>query len=165
MSNCREQVHQAADDTAEGVRDWKCPASLEGGLLTLENGRVIDLKAVEDFLLQLSILQIPDSNDAEHEQLVEMIDEAGSVLIASGFMQVDAKAPLEPGLEEAEKGGAVVNMHRGSGQQKTISDDDVCSDCMHCYYQAGKMSTCALNWPGNANADGYVQECASFSAF
>ena len=164
MSNYLGQEREAAADAASDVRDWKCPASLEGGLLTLDSGRVIDLGAVEEFLQRLSRLQIPGSNDAEHELLVELIDKAGSVLNESGFLEVEAKSPPAGGLDETKTVTAVVNVHRGSGQQKSISDDDLCSDCLHCHYLPGEMSTCALSWPGNANAD-YVQKCADFSAF
>lgn len=48
-------------------------------------------------------------------------------------------------------------------QLQSISDDDICSDCSHCRYQPGELSECSKTWPGSANADGYVIECASWS--
>lgn len=47
---------------------------------------------------------------------------------------------------------------------KSISDDDLCANCHHCQYRPGEMSTCALNWPGTEDGDGYVQECTAFTA-
>lgn len=51
-----------------------------------------------------------------------------------------------------------------TGRHKSISDDDLCSTCVKCQYQAGEMSCCESNWPGHENADGYVIECASFNS-
>ena len=45
---------------------------------------------------------------------------------------------------------------------RSISDDDTCSECRHCDYQPGELSTCALGWPGHSNEDGYVGVCTSF---
>ncbi|MHB1678657.1 MAG: hypothetical protein ACYCSS_14220 [Sulfuriferula sp.] len=50
-----------------------------------------------------------------------------------------------------------------SGGAKSISDDDLCAQCRHCNYQPGEMSCCNKEWPGREDADGYVQECESFS--
>ncbi|MDT8992780.1 hypothetical protein RQP54_18045 [Curvibacter sp. APW13] len=44
---------------------------------------------------------------------------------------------------------------------KSISDDDLCATCSHCTYRPGELSSCALNWPGFENSDGYVEECPS----
>ena len=49
-----------------------------------------------------------------------------------------------------------------SGGVKSISDDDLCSDCKQCEYRPGEMSGCKQEWPGMEDADGYVQECAAF---
>lgn len=49
-----------------------------------------------------------------------------------------------------------------SGGVKSISDDDLCSQCCHCGYQPGEMSGCQMDWPGLEDADGYVQECEQF---
>lgn len=49
-----------------------------------------------------------------------------------------------------------------SGGVKSISDDDLCSQCRHCDYQPGDMSCCSLGWTGLEDADGYVQECQPF---
>lgn len=45
---------------------------------------------------------------------------------------------------------------------KSISDDDLCSDCAHCRYEPGEMSACALDWPGEADANGYIIACSEF---
>lgn len=47
---------------------------------------------------------------------------------------------------------------------KSISDDDVCATCSHCTYRPGEMSTCALNWPGFEDGDGYVTDCSDLNA-
>jgi hypothetical protein len=49
-----------------------------------------------------------------------------------------------------------------SGGFKSISDDDLCSDCQHCAYNPGGMSACNRDWPGMEDADGYVIECGSY---
>lgn len=49
-----------------------------------------------------------------------------------------------------------------SANVKSISDDDLCAQCTHCDYKPGKMSSCQQGWPGQENADGYVQQCATF---
>ena len=49
-----------------------------------------------------------------------------------------------------------------SGGEKSISDDDLCSDCAHCIYRPGEMSGCKKNWPGLENNDYYVTSCAGF---
>lgn len=45
---------------------------------------------------------------------------------------------------------------------KSISDDDLCSNCRHCDYNPGEMSGCASAWPGLENENGYVLECGEF---
>ena len=47
-----------------------------------------------------------------------------------------------------------------SGGVKSISDDDLCSDCIHCEYRPGEMSGCKYDWPGMEDADGTVQRCS-----
>lgn len=49
-----------------------------------------------------------------------------------------------------------------SGGVKSISDDDLCSQCRFCNYQPGGMSGCSKEWPGLECADGYVQKCSQF---
>ncbi|MDP2449614.1 MAG: hypothetical protein Q8Q74_08095 [Polaromonas sp.] len=51
-----------------------------------------------------------------------------------------------------------------SGGVKSVSDDDLCATCKNCQYVPGEMSECSLNWPGNEDGDGYVQECAEFKS-
>lgn len=43
---------------------------------------------------------------------------------------------------------------------KSISDDDICSDCTYCKYAPGELSTCEMGWPGEADEDGYIQSCS-----
>jgi len=51
-----------------------------------------------------------------------------------------------------------------SGGVKSISDDDICSDCSHCDYRPGNMSSCALSWPGLEDRDGYVRQCQNLES-
>lgn len=48
------------------------------------------------------------------------------------------------------------------GGLKSISDDDLCSECHDCSFRPGELSGCAENWPGLEDSDGYVQTCAKF---
>jgi hypothetical protein len=45
---------------------------------------------------------------------------------------------------------------------KSVSDDDLCSNCKSCQYRPGEMSGCDLGWPGRQDEDGYVNDCGSF---
>jgi hypothetical protein len=45
---------------------------------------------------------------------------------------------------------------------RSISDDDLCADCTHCGYQPGDSSTCAKDWPGIFDQNGYCVSCVSF---
>lgn len=47
---------------------------------------------------------------------------------------------------------------------KSISDDDLCSDCVNCKFQPCDLSSCSENWPGLENKDAYVKTCTSFKA-
>lgn len=58
--------------------------------------------------------------------------------------------------EEPEEGLRPISYSAGV---KSISDDDLCSGCRHCFYQPGDMSGCALFWPGQEDEDGYVRQC------
>ena len=45
----------------------------------------------------------------------------------------------------------------------SISDDDLCSNCEHCKYDPGQLSSCELNFnPAIFNPDGYVIDCFDF---
>lgn len=45
---------------------------------------------------------------------------------------------------------------------RSISDDDLCSECTHCTYVAGHDShTCMYGFPGTIDKDGYVTACAN----
>lgn len=43
---------------------------------------------------------------------------------------------------------------------KSISDDDLCSDCTRCSYIPGDLSGCSLGFPGITDLDGYIVHCA-----
>ena len=47
---------------------------------------------------------------------------------------------------------------------RKISDDDICSACMHCGYHPGDQSECELNWPTKVNEDGYITTCEKFAS-
>lgn len=48
----------------------------------------------------------------------------------------------------------------------SISDDDLCADCMRCQYRPGGESGCVAavdsEWPAELNADGYAIACPLF---
>lgn len=37
---------------------------------------------------------------------------------------------------------------------RIIDDNDLCSDCQHCGYEPGALSTCTEGWPGETMSDG-----------
>ena len=45
---------------------------------------------------------------------------------------------------------------------RSISDDDLCSECFWLHYSPGELSTCTKNWPGILVTNGYVQECPEY---
>ena len=45
------------------------------------------------------------------------------------------------------------------GIYRSISDDDLCASCKHCFYLPGEESGCMKEWPGKFNEDGYCIEC------
>lgn len=48
---------------------------------------------------------------------------------------------------------------------KSISDDDLCSECTHCsYVQAGDRHQCSQGFPGVLDDDDYVISCNDFAA-
>lgn len=61
------------------------------------------------------------------------------------------------------KGAALEVTSRSLTDVKSISDDDLCATCSNCQYQAGELSGCSQGWPGTSDADGYMQECTSFT--
>ena len=125
-ANGKEAVASVAvrSDTSEDdtgcIRDLKCSASLDSGLLTLENGKVIDLEAVGKFLLETARQKIPETNDAEHELLVEVIDDASAVLNASGLLPFkeatgqESSAEVLPGATREEIGSVMMQDLVGS---------------------------------------------------
>ena len=46
---------------------------------------------------------------------------------------------------------------------RSISDDDLCSDCQHCKYDPDAQSGCKLDWPGEINDNGYILMCDVFA--
>ena len=50
----------------------------------------------------------------------------------------------------------------------SISDDDLCADCVHCDYQPGEASDCRKEadgkWPGEQDEDLYFIRCSEFSS-
>lgn len=64
----------------EGLQKLKCAASIEGGLLTLENGCTVDLEKLVTSLDFIANAAIPSSNDAEHDLLVDAQASAGRAL-------------------------------------------------------------------------------------
>lgn len=59
-------------------------------------------------------------------------------------------------------------VHTSQGQQRSISDDDLCSDCVQCDYAPGEMSGCKQGWPGEfaheGPRQGYCVSCPAFAA-
>jgi hypothetical protein len=49
-----------------------------------------------------------------------------------------------------------------SGGVKSISDDDLCATCSKCRHEPGGNSSCTDSFPGQEDADGYVQDCHEF---
>ena len=47
---------------------------------------------------------------------------------------------------------------------KSISDDDLCSACMHCTYRPGELSACSADFPAAPDVDGYITLCGHFGA-
>ena len=46
----------------------------------------------------------------------------------------------------------------------SISDDDICSECLHLDYNPGNLSSCALQdendkWPAEFDTNGYAIDC------
>jgi hypothetical protein len=48
------------------------------------------------------------------------------------------------------------------GNNRSISDDDLCSNCAHCLYSPGEMSGCSKGWPTTQAPSEYVTECEAF---
>lgn len=42
---------------------------------------------------------------------------------------------------------------------RSISDDDLCSDCAHRSTVSHGLSMCSEGWPGTTNEDDYVISC------
>ena len=52
----------------------------------------------------------------------------------------------------------------GGATPRYISDDDLCSSCVHCSYEPGSLSTCALVWPSQVDPSAEISECHAFAA-
>jgi len=47
--------------------------------------------------------------------------------------------------------------------RRSISDDDLCSECQRCIYRPGEWSECNAGWPEErADTDEYVTTCHYF---
>lgn len=51
-----------------------------------------------------------------------------------------------------------------SGAGRSISDDDLCSECSACSYRPGETSSCAKGWPTSPSPDGYITSCAFYAS-
>lgn len=58
----------------KSICEAKCAASLEEGLLTLEDGTTIDLGKIEKLLSGIADAAMPASNDGEHDLLVDCLN-------------------------------------------------------------------------------------------
>lgn len=74
--------------TPKGLRSLVCAASLSNGLLTLDDGTTLELADLVDFVNGVASKEIPSSNDAEHDLLVDVIGEAEVVLEQSGVRRI-----------------------------------------------------------------------------
>lgn len=45
---------------------------------------------------------------------------------------------------------------------RSISDDDLCSECKLCRYNPGNDSGCKINWPATFDENGYAASCPEF---
>lgn len=66
-------------------------------------------------------------------------------------------------LEERQAPSVDLRPISFSGGVKSLSDDDLCSDCKHCQYEPGGMSACEKSFPGQEDADGYVKACPDYA--
>lgn len=66
-------------------------------------------------------------------------------------------------LEERQSESLELRPISFSGEGKSLSDDDLCSDCKHCRYEPGGMSSCEKSFPGQEDADGYVKTCSDYA--
>lgn len=44
----------------------------------------------------------------------------------------------------------------------SISDDDICSECVHLKYRPGAWSECRKGWPCEFDGDGYAVSCKKY---
>ncbi len=79
-----------------------CPASLSGGILTLEDGSTIDLGKIEELLTDVVNAPEPESNDAEHDALNDAQGAASQALSILAGGEHDAE--VFPGATRAEIG-------------------------------------------------------------
>lgn len=49
-----------------------------------------------------------------------------------------------------------------NGPQISISDDDICSDCLLLCYRPGGMSSCRIGWPVAWDENDYAVSCPEF---
>lgn len=66
-------------------------------------------------------------------------------------------------VEERQSASVDLRPISFSGGLKSLSDDDLCSDCKHCQYEPGGMSACEKSFPGKEDEDGYVKACPDYA--
>lgn len=66
--------------TPSSIRDTNCSASIQNGLLWLEDGTTIDLAALVDLAYRLKTTKMPDSNDEEHDLLADLMSKGADAL-------------------------------------------------------------------------------------
>jgi hypothetical protein len=66
-------------------------------------------------------------------------------------------------VEERQSASVDLRPISFSGGLRSLSDDDLCSDCKHCQYEPGGMSACEKSFPGQEDADGYVKACPDYA--
>ena len=111
VANEETSVKDEISKVAASVRELSCPASVENGLLTLDDGSVIDLGAITDFLAGLAKQVMPSSNDAEHDLLAETIDSASALLASSGLSQFSVTRTSA--AEKLDEGSMLVSVDGG----------------------------------------------------
>ncbi len=61
--------------------------------------------------------------------------------------------------DNATQAPFLAGTQEGCPDARSVSDDDVCAWCAELKYCPGEMSLCRIGWPGQTDADGYMQNC------
>ena len=77
-------------------------------------------------------------------------------------LRKDAKVRPRWVLRELLEGSCHQLLKLNRQSARDISDDDLCSQCVHLAYAPGGFSVCARAFPGWADPDGYVAHCDVF---